>query len=307
MCSVLALPLAEPTDTTVPDKRAKLKDLFQKFDFDASGTLEVAELKLIGQTRRDLGQKCDTGRTRGSWTVEQNRRLMELIDTDGGGKVSCCEFVEHYMKVLPDPTDEFNTVVQDFQDVADVIIGANSITSNRAKQAEAAEAETAKEERKARLSETAKARAEAARARAAGAKAAEAVRLAEQEASVLEPSREDMEYLRSNLSLTDQFEAMYGRGMAQRCLDLLTAEDAGNATPSTPARSSVAATPGTADSSFSPMAPLLLTPETPAVPASPASKQKVTKAGQHAPTASMLDICYQSHTRHTTLCTYAAH
>merc|ERR1711957_1147670 len=77
-------------------------------DLDGGGTIESSELMQLGQARRVLGQKDD------EWTEEKNAALVKKLDTDGDGRVSCVEFVEHFERGMPKAQDEFYALLDEF-------------------------------------------------------------------------------------------------------------------------------------------------------------------------------------------------
>lgn len=100
-----------------PEKRdavrqGLLRDVHTKMDQDNSGYIEPKELLLLGQARRKLGHKA------GEWTEEKNKALVTKMDTDGDGKITADEFVQHFHRALPKDEDQFKAVISQFMDVA---------------------------------------------------------------------------------------------------------------------------------------------------------------------------------------------
>ena len=103
-------PISGPT--AAEERYAELVAVHGAMDGDGSGFIEAAELMLLGQARRKLGQQ------QGAWNADMNTRLMAKIDTNGDGKVGPSEFAAFFDKTLPaDPSDFTNTIKQ-FMDVA---------------------------------------------------------------------------------------------------------------------------------------------------------------------------------------------
>jgi len=89
-------------------RQVKLAEVFAQFDLDGGGSIDSTELMQLGEARRELGQKDD------EWTEERNAKLVESLDSDGDGRVSCTEFVEHFERGMPKAQDEFGAVVEEF-------------------------------------------------------------------------------------------------------------------------------------------------------------------------------------------------
>ena len=69
-------------------------ELFSTYDVDASGVLELAEIRMLMQ---DLSE-----RRRGHRNVpeEEVRRAMDLMDSDGNGEISLYEFTDYIANTL---------------------------------------------------------------------------------------------------------------------------------------------------------------------------------------------------------------
>lgn len=102
-------------DGQLDDRRLKLKEVFAAFDLDESGFIEVSELFELGKARRKSGQR------KGQWTAEQNRKLVEKLDSNYDGKVSMQEFIEHFSESLPRGSDNFDLIIHDFFEVARLV------------------------------------------------------------------------------------------------------------------------------------------------------------------------------------------
>ena len=89
----------------------RLKDVHNHFDLDNSGSISKKELQALGEARRTLGQKS------GSWTKEQNDRMITKLDQDGNGDVDAIEFSTYFDKSLPKARAEFDTVIEQFMAV----------------------------------------------------------------------------------------------------------------------------------------------------------------------------------------------
>ena len=104
-------PRSDP-DAHPSDRLDKLRQVHRAMDNNNSGYIEAAELMLLGQARRKLGQAT------GEWTAEANNALLKELDVTGDGHVETTEFVEYFNKALPQDSAEFNTVVGQFMEVA---------------------------------------------------------------------------------------------------------------------------------------------------------------------------------------------
>eukprot|EP00658_Telonema_sp_P-2_P080992 TRINITY_DN8177_c0_g2_i1.p1 TRINITY_DN8177_c0_g2~~TRINITY_DN8177_c0_g2_i1.p1 ORF type:complete len:502 (+),score=139.24 TRINITY_DN8177_c0_g2_i1:225-1730(+) len=90
----------------------KLMEVFALVELDESGSIEAGELLELGEARRRVQHKT------GQWTTHENQRLVDKVDVDGDGTVSCEEFVAHFSESLPHDLDSFNREIQKFMDVA---------------------------------------------------------------------------------------------------------------------------------------------------------------------------------------------
>jgi len=93
-------------------KEFVLSLVFKEFDHDDNGNISSTELLKLGQARRSTGQKA------GVWTDEQNRNLIAKMDANGDGVIDQSEFVRHFSSSLPKETQGFQTIVQQFMDIA---------------------------------------------------------------------------------------------------------------------------------------------------------------------------------------------
>ena len=88
-------PAITPTEQSTREKDIRehsrrsrqLRAVFEAFDLDGSGSIETEELLQLGKARRSAGHKS------GEWTNEMNRRLVEKMDVNSDGLISCSEFV----------------------------------------------------------------------------------------------------------------------------------------------------------------------------------------------------------------------
>ena len=116
------------------DRLDKLRQVHRAMDNNNSGYIEAAELMLLGQARRKLGQAT------GEWTAEANNALLKELDVTGDGHVETTEFVEYFNKALPQDSAEFNTVVGQFMQVAAYC--ATSATQDKVSELEAEAADS---------------------------------------------------------------------------------------------------------------------------------------------------------------------
>ena len=94
------------------DRQALLRMVHKMMDDDDTGHIEAQELHRLGQARRTLGHKS------GTWTKENNDKLMSKLDVSGDGNVEAKEFAVYFDKVLPLSPEEFLKIIQQFMDVA---------------------------------------------------------------------------------------------------------------------------------------------------------------------------------------------
>ena len=93
-------------------RRAALSKVFERFDLDGSGHVELWELQLLGQSRRRVTEAaCQSflsinhcvplqlGQKGGIWSPELNKRCIDKIDSDRNGLISKQEFTKHFDKV----------------------------------------------------------------------------------------------------------------------------------------------------------------------------------------------------------------
>ena len=91
----------------------RLGEVFQAFDYDASGSISADEFYELGTARRSLGQKS------GVWSKKDNMKHIRRMK--GGAKgtnVSREEFVVYYEGVLPLEEGAFEQAITDFTEVA---------------------------------------------------------------------------------------------------------------------------------------------------------------------------------------------
>ena len=94
-------------------REARLAQVFDAFDLDGLGVIEVEELLVLGINRKVLGQKERV------WTAEKNAKLMQRMDHDTNGQVEEDEFVGHFMEELRLESDErFVEVMEEFMECA---------------------------------------------------------------------------------------------------------------------------------------------------------------------------------------------
>jgi len=93
-------------------RKADLRTVFELFDLNGSGSLSKDELFLLGQKRRQLGQ------IGGTWTQEQNEKLLSKMNVSGNGKLSPSEFCDWFAEHLPMDEAEFKTNIGQFTQVA---------------------------------------------------------------------------------------------------------------------------------------------------------------------------------------------
>ena len=106
----------QPT-TPTEQRRArlhKLSSVFKVFDLDKSGAIESIELLQLGKMRRQLGQKC------GDWNEAKNAKLVKKMDANADGTVSDPEFSDFFEKSLSKIPEEFEVIVEQFFQVAQV-------------------------------------------------------------------------------------------------------------------------------------------------------------------------------------------
>ena len=98
----------------IEDKRREeaLAEVYREFDLDGSGEVGFAELLLLGQTRRKLGQKT------GAWTADMYRHLLDKIGTNSDGDVSEHNFVRYFSRTLPNEPASFDQTVEQFLECA---------------------------------------------------------------------------------------------------------------------------------------------------------------------------------------------
>ena len=98
-------------------RKAALWELFQEFDRDSDGKIQLFQL---GSARQSLG------RTSGEWGAEQVDELQQQIVTgkiasfsSSGAQISGRSFVRHFRKTLHDLNDEqFDLIIGQFRELA---------------------------------------------------------------------------------------------------------------------------------------------------------------------------------------------
>ena len=93
-------------------RSTKLEMVFREFDLDSRGTIEAAELLVLGGDRP------------GGWSPERNMRAVARMDTDEHGCISMQEFVQHYEQVLPASQGEFDIELDHFMEAARAAVEA---------------------------------------------------------------------------------------------------------------------------------------------------------------------------------------
>ena len=108
-------PVAEtksPQSEETKLRTGALRRVFKAFDLNGDGTIDKEELLALGRARRLVGQRQT------KWTMEKSAALLEKMDTDRSGRIDMAEFVRHFEQALPDNAKVFETVVDEFMDVA---------------------------------------------------------------------------------------------------------------------------------------------------------------------------------------------
>ena len=105
-------PVATPVKSDAAARATALKSVYAAFDLDGGGDVGAEELMELGIARRKLGQK------QGTWSVDQNNRLMAKIDMDGDGVISESEFINFFTVSLPGNMAEFMSNIEQFREVA---------------------------------------------------------------------------------------------------------------------------------------------------------------------------------------------
>ena len=85
-----------------------LRKVYQIFGVQGNGSVGAAELLVLGQTRRKLGQKP------GEWTHQHNAALMNKIGTDSAGNLPEENFVRYFDSNLPAERHNFDELVDQF-------------------------------------------------------------------------------------------------------------------------------------------------------------------------------------------------
>ena len=94
------------------ERLSKLSKVFVEFDLDDDKSIQASELLQLGKMRRTLSQKC------GDWDEAKNERLVKKMDVNGDGLISDSEFATHFQRALPKDMKQFDTVVDQFMQVA---------------------------------------------------------------------------------------------------------------------------------------------------------------------------------------------
>merc|ERR1711865_642272 len=96
-------------------RQKRLETVFAELDYDDSGSIEDVELLELGRARQTTGQK------QRDWSPDRNRRLVKKMDTDGDGLIGKSEFVHYFSESLPREKALFETVIQQFREVAEAV------------------------------------------------------------------------------------------------------------------------------------------------------------------------------------------
>ena len=104
------VPAVKPSLSKATREQA-LRNVFTAFDLDGSGWIESSELLKLGKARRSLGHKSD------EWTEQKNIRLINKMDTNKDGLISCAEFCHHFEQGLPRDQAEFEQAIAQFMAV----------------------------------------------------------------------------------------------------------------------------------------------------------------------------------------------
>ena len=94
------------------ERRELLQKVFREFDYDRGGVIEAHELLRIGQMRRKLGHQS------GTWSEEDNARLLRRMDVNGDGKIQQHEFVNYMHAGLPQEWNQFSEIIRQYMDAA---------------------------------------------------------------------------------------------------------------------------------------------------------------------------------------------
>ena len=93
-------------------RKERLQECFKGFDIDSGGTIGTDELMQLGTARRKLGQKS------GTWTKEQNVRMISKMKGGGRGEVTEAEFVKFFDETLGRDREDFDANIAQFLNVA---------------------------------------------------------------------------------------------------------------------------------------------------------------------------------------------
>lgn len=96
-----ASPKAADPDATSIQKRKKMEAIFQRYDADGSGTVDVGELRKILE---EVGQ---------SLSDEEMQTMMEEIDTDGSGEIDFEEFMDAVTNHSSRAFDAMNRAIEE--------------------------------------------------------------------------------------------------------------------------------------------------------------------------------------------------
>ena len=102
-------------------RKKRLSECFKGFDIDGGGTMGSEELMELGTARRKLGQKS------GTWTKEQNDRMIANMKDGKKGEVKEAEFVKFFEGMLPRDRKEFDTNIEQFLNVAEAVSRLGSV------------------------------------------------------------------------------------------------------------------------------------------------------------------------------------
>lgn len=103
-------------------RKTRLTEVFQAFDQNQSGTIEVGEFFAMGvewQRRQvDTAYERQKARKRKvNWSVEQNQKLVDAMDTSGDGLVDLAEFIKYCDAYMPNVGQGFNDIMTMWIDV----------------------------------------------------------------------------------------------------------------------------------------------------------------------------------------------
>jgi len=98
-------------------KERKLRQVFNAFDLDASGSIEKDEFLEIGRARRAGLVRKGVGGAIGVWTESKNERLMNRVDLNRDGMIQWSEFYIYFTEVWHGGMEMFSE--HDFADTVE--------------------------------------------------------------------------------------------------------------------------------------------------------------------------------------------